>query len=108
MSSFEDRKDAFEKKYAHDQEMMFKVEARCSKIFGLWVAGQLGLQGADADRYAKDVIGANLEEAGFDDIKRKVKPDLEKKGVKISDHLLDAQLDKCLKEARQQLLEEGK
>ena len=61
--SLEDRKDAFEKKYAHDQELMFKVEARTSKLFGLWVAEQIGLSGPDADTYAKEVVAANLEEA---------------------------------------------
>lgn len=103
--SLEDRKDAFEKKYAHDQELMFKVEARTSKLFGLWVAGQLGLTGADAETYAKEVVGANLEEAGFDDIKRKVVPDLKAKGLDISDHVIDRQLEEAFEEAKKQLIQ---
>jgi hypothetical protein len=104
MSSFDDRKDAFEKKYAHDQELMFKVEARCAKLFGLWAAEKLGLAGTDADTYAKQVVSANLEEAGFDDIKRKVVPDLKAKGIEISDHMIDTQLTKCLDEAKTQVM----
>lgn len=103
--SLEDRKDAFEKKHAHDQELMFKVEARTSKLFGLWVAGQLGLTGADAETYAKEVVGANLEEAGFDDIKRKVVPDLKAKGLDISDHVIDRQLEEAFEEAKKQLIQ---
>ena len=103
MSGLDKRQDSFEKKYAHDQETMFKVEARCSKIFGLWAAEQLGLEGADADCYAKEVVGANLEEPGFDDIKRKVVPDFEAKGLDISDHLIDTKLDEAMKEAQKQI-----
>ena len=104
--SLEDRKDAFEKKYAHDQELMFKVEARTSKIFGLWVAEQIGLHGADAETYAKEVVAANLEEAGFDDIKRKVIPDLQAKGCDVSDHVLDRQLEAAFEAAKKQLVSE--
>jgi hypothetical protein len=101
--SLDDRKDAFEKKYAHDQELMFKVEARTCKLFGLWVAEQIGLTGADAETYAKEVVSANLEEAGFDDVKRKVVPDLQAKGKDVSDHILDRQLEIALEEAQRQL-----
>lgn len=103
--SLEDRKDAFEKKYAHDQELMFKVEARTSKLFGLWVAEQIGLTGADADTYAKSVVAANLEEAGFEDIKRKVVPDLQAKGKDVSDHVLDRHIEQCFEEAQKQLIQ---
>ncbi len=103
--SLDDRKDAFEKKYAHDQELMFKVEARTCKLFGLWVAEQIGLSGADAETYAKEVVSANLEEAGFDDVKRKVTPDLQAKGLEISSHVLDRQLEIALEEAQKQLIQ---
>ena len=103
--SLEDRKDAFEKKYAHDQELMFKVEARTSKLFGLWVAEQIGLTGADAETYAKEVVSANLEEAGFDDIKRKVIPDLQAKGQDVSDHVLDRKIEEFFEEAQKQLIQ---
>ena len=103
--SLEDRKDAFEKKYAHDQELMFRVEARTCKLFGLWVAGQLGMSGTDADTYAKEVVSSNLEEAGFNDVKRKVMPDLAAKALDISEHVLDRQLEEAFEEARKQLTE---
>ncbi len=105
MPSFEERKDAFEKKFAHDEELAFKVEARCCKLFGLWAAEQLGLEGADAETYAKEVVGANLEEPGFDDVKRKVVPDFEAKSLDISDHMIDAMLDKYMEEAKVQIME---
>lgn len=104
MSSFDDRKDAFEKKYAHDQEMMFKVEARCCKLFGLWVAEKLGLAGADAENYAKEIVTANLDEPGLDDVKRKASNDLAAKNVAVSDHMLGVHLQKCLDEAKSQVM----
>jgi hypothetical protein len=106
MSSFDERKDTFEKKYAHDQELEFKVEARCCKLFGLWMAEQLGLTEADADTYAKGVVSANLEEAGFDDVKRHVMPDIEEKGLDVSEHVLDSMLEKYMEEAKVQIMEE--
>ena len=103
MTGFEDRRDAFESKYAHDEKMSFDVEARCSKLFGLWAASQLGLEGAEADSYAKEVVMANLEEPGFDDIIRKVRTDFDQKGVEISDHVMQNQVEKALVEAQKQL-----
>lgn len=107
MSSFEDRKDAYENKFAHDEELAFKVEARTSKLFGLWAAEQLGLEGADAETYAKEVIAANLEEPGFDDIKRKVMPDFEEKNVDVSEHVIDSMLQKFVSMAEKQITEES-
>lgn len=103
MTGFEDRRDAFESKYAHDEKISFDVEARCSKLFGLWAASQLGLEGAEADSYAKEVVMANLEEPGFDDIIRKVRADFDQKGVEISDHVMQTQVEKALVEAQKQL-----
>lgn len=105
MSSFEERKDAFEKKFAHDEELAFKVEARTCKLFGLWAAGQMGLEGGDAESYAKEVVGANLEEAGFDDVKRKVMPDFAAKGVDVSEHVIDNMLEKFFEEAKIQIMQ---
>jgi hypothetical protein len=103
MTGFDDRESAFENKFAHDQDMLFKLEARTCKLFGLWVAEQLGLSGEDASAYAAEVIGSNLEETGFDDVKRKVRADLDAKGVAVSDHVLDSKLQHFEEEARQQL-----
>ncbi|AEP10168.1 DUF1476 domain-containing protein [Micavibrio aeruginosavorus] len=106
MSSFNDRKDAFENKFAHDEGLRFRVEARTCKLFGLWVAEQLGLNGADATTYAGEVVAANLEEAGFDDVKRKVRPDIDAKGLDISDHMLDTMLDQFAQTAKEQIMAE--
>ena len=103
MNSFNDRKDAFENKYAHDQEMMFRMEARTSKLFGLWAAEQLGLHGDDANTYASEVVAANLEESGFEDIKRKVRKDFDEKGLAVSDHVIDTMVQKCIQDAKTQL-----
>ena len=107
MSGLDDRENAFENKYAHDQEMEFKANARRNKLLGLWAAGELGLDGEAADEYAKTVIVADFEEAGDDDVFRKVRADLDEKGVELSDHLLRKQMDDLLIEARNQIATEG-
>jgi hypothetical protein len=79
MTTFNDRENAFENKFAHDEEMKFKAEARTNKLLGLWAAELLGKSGDDADAYAKSVIIADFEEAGFEDVIRKVAADLDGK-----------------------------
>ena len=81
MSTFDKREEGFEKKFAHDEELRFKSMARRNKLLGLWAAGQLGKTGPDADAYAKEVVLSDFEEAGDDDVLRKVAKDLESKGV---------------------------
>jgi hypothetical protein len=81
MTTFDDRKDAFEKKFAHDEELRFKATARRNKLLGLWAAEKLGKSGGDADAYAKSVVMADFEEAGDGDVIRKVQKDLEAAGV---------------------------
>lgn len=107
MSGLDDRENAFENKYAHDQEMEFKANARRNKLLGLWAAGELGLDGDAAEDYAKSVIVADFEEAGDDDVFRKVRADFDEKGVELSDHLLRKQMDDLLIEARNQIATEG-
>ena len=85
MTTFDDRKDAFEKKFAHDEELRFKATARRNKLFGLWAAGQLGKSGAEAEAYAKSVVLADFQEAGDDDVLRKVRADLEAGGKPASE-----------------------
>jgi hypothetical protein len=80
MTTFDDRKDAFEKKFAHDEELRFKATARRNKLLGLWAAAQLGKSGAEAEAYAKSVVMADFEEAGEDDVLRKVRSDFEAAG----------------------------
>jgi hypothetical protein len=106
MSGFDDRKDTFEKKFVLDEELGFKAEARCCKLFGLWVAEQMGLTGADADTYAREVVASNLEEVGFEDVKRKVMPDIAAKGLDISEHMIDAKLAGFFEEAKRQIISE--
>jgi hypothetical protein len=81
MTTFDDRKDAFEKKFAHDEELRFKATARRNKLLGLWAADRLGKSGADAEAYAKTVVMADFQEAGDDDVLRKVQADLEAGGA---------------------------
>ena len=81
MTTFDDRKDAFEKKFAHDEELRFKATARRNKLLGLWAAEKLGKSGAEAEAYAKSVVMADFEEAGDDDVLRKVRSDLQAGGA---------------------------
>jgi len=76
MTTFDDRENAFENKFAHDAEMTFKAEARRNKLMGLWVADILGKSGDEAEDYAKEVVKADFEEAGHEDVMRKVMGDL--------------------------------
>jgi hypothetical protein len=86
MTTFDKREEGFEKKFAHDAELRFKANARRNKLLGLWAAGKLGLAGADAEAYAKEVVVADLEEAGDDDVFRKIRKDFDAKGIAESDH----------------------
>jgi hypothetical protein len=108
MAGIEDRKDAFEKKYAHDQEVQFKVSARTSKLIGLWAAEQMGLKGADAETYAKQIVMVDLEEAGFADVKRRIMKDFADKKVSISDHVFERELEMKHAEAKTQIMEDRK
>ena len=108
MTDMDDRKKAFENKYALDQELMFRVEARAVKLFGLWIAEKLGLGADEAKVFAGSVVSANLDEPGFDDVKRAVRPALAEKGIEISDHVIDTQLAHFMEEARTQIMNETK
>lgn len=103
MSGFDDREQAYEKKFVHDEKISFAVEARLSKLYGLWAAEKLGLSGENAKTYASDVVAANLEEPGFDDVLRKVRKDFDEKGLDISDHVMEVELQNALVEARKQI-----
>ena len=80
MASMDERKDAFENKFAHDEELKFKAIARRNKLLGLWAAEKLGKTGADADAYAMEVVKADFEEAGDEDVYRKVRGDFDAAG----------------------------
>ncbi len=103
---FDDRKKAYEEKFAHDEELRFKAEARRNKLLGLWVAELLGLSGAEAEAYAKEVVMADLQEPGSEDVFRKVRADLDAKGVDISDHRIRHRMEELLVEAMEQIKNE--
>ena len=81
MTTFDKREEGFEKKFALDEELRFKATARRNKMLGLWAAQKLGLTGAAADSYSKEVVVADLEEPGDDDVIRKLRKDFDAKGV---------------------------
>lgn len=103
MSGFDDRENAFENKYAHDAEMQFKAEARRNKLLGLWAAELLGKSGDDAANYAKEVVKADFEEAGHEDVVRKVSGDL---GGKASDDEIRAKMAELMIVAKTQIMNE--
>ena len=103
-SSFKDRERAEEAKFAMDSETEFKVMARRNKLLGLWAAELMNLTGADADNYAKEVVMSDLEEAGDEDVFRKVRRDFDAKGVDRSDQRIREQMAELLPIARDQIL----
>lgn len=103
MSTFDDRENAFENKFAHDAEMQFKAEARRNKLLGLWAAGLMGKTGEAADEYAKEVIKSDFEEAGHEDVYRKVSGDL---GDKADEATIRAKMAALMAEAKAQLMDE--
>jgi hypothetical protein len=103
MTSFDNRKDAFENRFAHDEELRFKALARRNKLLGLWAAEKLGKSGAEADAYAKSVVIADFEEAGDDDVVRKVKADFAAGNVDQSDHQIRRTMDELLAQAIEQI-----
>ena len=107
MTTFDKREEGFEKKFAHDEELRFKATARRNKLLGLWAAQKLGMSGADADAYAKEVVQADFEEAGEDDVFRKVRKDLDAKGAAASDQEIRTQMIDLMAQAVQQI-EAGK
>jgi hypothetical protein len=100
MTTFDKREEGFEKKFAHDEELKFKAMARRNKLLGLWAAAQLGKTGADADAYAKEVVAADFEEAGDDDVLRKVVGDLAGKATEVE---VRAKMTELLAEAVKQI-----
>jgi hypothetical protein len=103
MATFDDREKAYENKFAHDQELAFKATVRRNKLLGLWAAGLMGLQGAAADAYAKEVVKAEFEEVGDEDVFRKLRRDFDAKGVQQSDHQIRRKMDELQAEARAQV-----
>ena len=103
MASMKDREDAFEKKFVHDEELKFKAMARRNKLLGLWAAEKLGTTGSDADAYAVEVVNADFEEAGDEDVFRKVRKDFDAAGIQQSDHQIRRTMDELLATALEQI-----
>lgn len=103
MTSFDDREHAFENKFAHDAEMQFKAEARRDKLLGLWAAELMGKSGPEAAEYAKEVIKADMEEPGDEDVFRKISGDL---GSIATEETIRAKMAELLVEAKGQILSE--
>ena len=106
MPQFDDRERAFETKYARDEEMQFRIIARRNKLLGQWAAGKMGLTEAEAESYAKDVVRADFEEAGDEDVIRKVLGDLTAAGVDSNEETIRETLEHKLVEARRQIIEQ--
>lgn len=104
MSTFDDRENAFENKFAHDAEMQFKADARRNKLLGLWAAKMMGKSEDDANAYVKEVIKSDFEEAGHEDVVRKVAGDL---GDKSNTDEIRNKMDEFLATAKAQLMAES-
>ncbi len=105
MTTFDDRERAFETKFARDEELAFRIVARRNRLLGQWAAELMKLTPAEADAYAKTVVHADLEEAGGDDVVRKVLGDLTSAGVEADEADVRRALEEQTVEARRQLLE---
>jgi hypothetical protein len=103
MPTFDDRQKGFENKFVHDQQLAFKAVVRRNKLLGLWAAELMGLKGDAADVYAKEVVKADFEEVGEEDVFRKIRGDLDAKGVQQSDHQIRRRMDELMSEARAQV-----
>jgi hypothetical protein len=105
MTQFNDRERAFESKFAHDEEMKFRMVARRNRLLGEWAANKMGLSEAETQSYAKDVVRADFEEAGDGDVIRKVLGDLTAAGIETSETEIRETLDHKTVEAKRQLIE---
>ncbi|WP_417463926.1 DUF1476 domain-containing protein [Kordiimonas sp.] len=107
MTTFDGREKAFEDKFAHDEAMMFKARARRNRLFGEWLAGELGLSGDEVKNYAASVVKADLEEDGDADVLRKVMKDIEAKGLDLSEHRIEKHLEEFFAQAKIQIMSEA-
>lgn len=106
MSTFKDREDAFERKYQHDEELRFKIDARQARMFGEYVGAALGHDAEQVREYAASMVRANLEEAGTEDMMRKAVADLQAAGQPVDDLGLRHKLEEFFATARQQVMAE--
>lgn len=107
MSGFSDREKGQEAKFAHDSELRFKAEARRNKLLGLWAAEHMGLSEEHARDYAAEVVAADFQEAGDEDVFRKISGDLKAKGASVSDDMIRQKMAELVIVARDQVANEG-
>ena len=105
--SINERGESFEKKFAHDEELKFKATARRNKLLGLWAAEHMGLSDEHAKEYAGEVVASDFEEAGDEDVFRKVSADLKAKGASVSDDMIRKKMAELTILPREQILAEG-
>ncbi|OYU36726.1 DUF1476 domain-containing protein [Novosphingobium sp. PASSN1] len=105
MTTFDNRENAFENKFAHDADLQFKITARRNKLVGQWAAEKMGLTPEETTSYATSVVQADFEEAGDEDVIRKLLGDLTSAGVDVDDAMIRAALDEKMVEARRQFIE---
>ena len=101
MSKFEEREKSFEKKFAKDQELQFKVAARSNKYLGEWICSKLGKTEEEKQSYIQEIIKADMEEAGTEDVFRKVKKDFASNSITIEDSEIRDQMEKALSRAKE-------
>ncbi len=107
MTSFDDRRDAYENRFAHDEELRFKAIARRNKLLGLWAAELLGKTGDEAEAYAREVVRADFDEPGDEDVFRKIRADFDAAGVQQSDHQIRRHMEELLTKAVEQVRAAG-
>jgi hypothetical protein len=107
MTTFDKREEGFEKKFAHDEELLFKAGARRNKLLGLWAAEKMGVTGANAEAYAKEVVMADFEEAGDEDVFRKIRKDFDAKKVALSDADIRSAMNELMAQAIDQVKKSG-
>ncbi|WP_407050521.1 DUF1476 domain-containing protein [Methyloraptor flagellatus] len=107
MTSMDQREEAFERKFAHDEELRFKATARRNKLLGLWAAQKMGLSPEKAEEYAKEVVRADFEEAGDEDVFRKIRADFDAAKVEQSDHQIRRTMEELLAVAAEQIKTAG-
>ena len=106
MASFDDRQKSFERKFEHDQELQFKVNARRNRLLGQWAAKELGMPESEYDAYAKAVVMSDFDRPGDSDVVEKLLADFKAKNIEMSEHRLRKHMDELMIEARKQLMSE--
>ena len=106
MTTFDDREKSFEAKYHHDEELNFKIGVRRNKLLGLWAAEKLGITGADADAFAKEVVQSDFEKPGDDDVVEKLVGDFAARNVEITEHAIRREMERLIAVAKAEIMKE--